>query len=127
MSMYRFICGGLIFPIIFLIKLFPSENDRIVHQYVIEALQFSFKNYGPYYTFRISQSRSLISVHWSPKITEIPLYRSDLTSRSLIFKKISVFFKLQCTEIKVRDLKEIARSESIGPYPKFSIINSVKN
>ncbi len=46
------------------------------------------------YTFRISQSRSLISVYWSPKNTEISLHSSNLRSRSLIFRKISVFFAL---------------------------------
>ncbi len=68
------------------------------------------------YTFR--SPRSLISLHWSPKITEIPLYRSDLRSGSLIFSEISVFFESQWTEIQDRDceiLKVRAVERMDGP------------
>jgi hypothetical protein len=44
--------------------------------------------------FQISQSRSLISVHCSPKKTEILLNMSDLDLRSLLYNGISVFFGL---------------------------------
>jgi hypothetical protein len=50
------------------------------------------------------------------KNKEIPLYRSDLWSRSLIFNKISVFLDLNAP----RSRTGIARSESIIIIRKFS-------
>ncbi len=67
------------------------------------SIRFPYlKNYQQLY-IQISQSRSLISVYWSPKNTEILLNMSDLDLRSLLYNGISKFFGLQYTEIKDRD------------------------
>ncbi len=78
---------------------------RLRGQQTIILADFSKKNLKtPEIYFQISQSRSLISVHWSPKNTKILLNMSelDLYNIARIQWNIGVF-GLQCTEIEDRD------------------------